>query len=98
MMYSTRQIEFGKNKWTTLPSQCKACKYLFACNGECPKNRIIDTATGEKGLNYLCQGYYEFFDFVAPYMEYMKSKLKNEEAPADIMEAIRRGEFMNLGS
>lgn len=94
MMYSPKQINFGKDKYEMQPQQCKRCKYQFACRGECPKNRIIETADGEKGLNYLCEGYYKFFDHIAPYMDYMKNELENKRAPANIMEAIREGKFI----
>lgn len=93
MMYSERQMEFGQMKQKSLPSQCRACEFLFACNGECPKNRFATTASGEPGLNYLCKGYHRFFKYVAPYMDYMKKELLAERAPANIMEAIRRGEL-----
>lgn len=93
MMYSDRQTKFGQDKFTTLPQQCKSCDYLFACNGECPKNRFTKTKEGDQGLNYLCAGYYQFFDHVAPYMDFMKDELKNQRPPSNIMEAIKRGEF-----
>ena len=93
MMYSDKQQQFGRNKFDSLPSQCKECQYLFACNGECPKNRSCKTASGEPGLNYLCKGYYQYFDHVAPYMDFMKKELLAERAPANIMEAIRKGEL-----
>ncbi|WP_304210659.1 anaerobic sulfatase-maturation protein [Phocaeicola plebeius] len=93
MMYSDRQLEFGQMKQKSLPGQCKECEFLFACNGDCPKNRFARTATGEPGLNYLCKGYYKFFKHVAPYMDYMKKELLAERAPANIMEAIRKGEI-----
>lgn len=72
MMYSEKQIQFGQQKRDSLPNKCKECNYLFACNGECPKNRFLTTEDGEPGLNYLCKGYYQFFDHVAPYMDFMK--------------------------
>ena len=89
MMYSPEQIQFGTNKYDKLPAQCKNCEFLFACYGECPKNRIINTKDGEAGLNYLCKGYYKFFKHVAPYMDYMKKELMNKRSPANIMQTFR---------
>ena len=91
MMYSEKQLQFGRDKSEKLPIQCKECQYLFACNGECPKNRFCKTASGETGLNYLCKGYYQYFDHVAPYMDFMKKELLAQRPPANIMEAIRKG-------
>ena len=93
MMYSERLMKFGQMKQDSLPRQCKECEFLFACNGECPKNRFARTADGEPGLNYLCKGYHQFFQHVAPYMDYMKKELLAERAPANIMEAIKKGEL-----
>ncbi|MEG1617434.1 MAG: anaerobic sulfatase-maturation protein [Bacteroidales bacterium] len=90
MMYSERQQEFGAMKQTSLPGQCKNCEYLFACNGECPKNRFAFTKDGEPGLNYLCQGFYQFFKHVAPYMDFMANELKNQRPPANVMEWARK--------
>lgn len=89
MMYSKQQKEFGLSKSASLPNKCKKCKYLFACNGECPKNRFKETDEGEPGLNYLCDGYYKFFDHVSPYMEYMKKELDEDRAPANIMKELK---------
>lgn len=91
MMYSKQQLKFGTNKYDKLPKQCKQCKYEFACHGECPKNRIIKTKDGESGLNYLCEGYYKFFDHIAPYMDFMKKELDAKRSPANIMSEIREG-------
>lgn len=91
MMYGEKQNQFGLMKQTSLPTQCKECEFLFACNGECPKNRFIQTSTGEKGLNYLCKGYFHFFKHVAPAMDFMKKELIQKRAPANIMEAIKKG-------
>lgn len=85
MMYSDRQQKFGNDKYDTLPRQCKQCRYLFACNGECPKNRFAFTPDGEPGLNYLCRGYYRFFEHVAPYMDFMKNELDHQRSPANVM-------------
>ncbi|MFV0331217.1 MAG: anaerobic sulfatase-maturation protein [Dysgonomonas sp.] len=91
MLYSKEQQKFGQDKYDSLPTQCKECKYLFACNGECPKNRFSKTPTGEPGLNYLCKGYYQFFNHVAVYMDFMKKEFENKRPPANVMEAIRMG-------
>jgi uncharacterized protein len=90
-MYSDRQQAFGQAKYSSLPGQCKQCPYLFACNGECPKNRFCRTKDGESGLNYLCKGYFQFFSHVAPYMDFMKNELLNQRPPANIMQALKEG-------
>jgi len=75
MMNSPQQRRFGQQKRDSLPQQCRDCDVLFACHGECPKNRISTTIAGEPGLNYLCAGYRRFFHHVAPVMESMKQEL-----------------------
>lgn len=87
MMYGERQLKFGQAKRDSLPRQCRQCPWLFACNGECPKNRFCQTADGEPGLNYLCEGYRMFFAHVAPYMDFMKRELLAGRAPANVMKA-----------
>ena len=78
MMYSDRQLKFGRDKFDTLPRQCKQCKWLFACNGECPKNRLLKTVDGEPGLNYLCEGYRMYFEHVAPFMDHMRRDILSQ--------------------
>ena len=90
MMYSDKQQAFGQMKQQSLPTQCRECEWLFACNGECPKNRFARTASGEPGLNYLCKGYHRFFSHVAPYMDFMKNELMNQRPPANIMNFIKQ--------
>lgn len=85
MMYGERQQAFGQAKKTTLPAQCRTCRFQFACHGECPKNRFARTADGEPGLNYLCTGYRRFFEHAAPYMDFMKKELELERPPANVM-------------
>lgn len=86
MMYSQNQLKFGADKYDKLPVQCKECEFLFACNGECPKNRFLHTASGEPGLNYLCKGYKKYFRHVAPYMDFMKKELLAQRPPANVMQ------------
>ena len=92
MMYSKRQNAFGNAKKDRLPSQCKACEWLFACNGGCPKDRLRTTSEGEDGLNYLCDGYRKYFHHVAPYMDFMKNELANKRPPANVMQWIKNNE------
>lgn len=90
MAYSPEQVKFGHDKKDKLPKQCKECKYLFACHGECPKNRISTTKDGESGLNYLCDGFKLFYKHIEPYMEFMVEELHNKRAPANIMKQFRQ--------
>ena len=85
MMYSKRQLQFGRDKYERLPHQCKVCQWRFVCNGGCPKDRFCQTADGEPGLNYLCQDYRQFFAHVAPYMDFMKNELLHQRPPANVM-------------
>jgi len=64
MVFSEAQRKFGLDKFNSLPTQCRQCRYLFACNGECPKNRVIRTGDGEPGLNYLCSGLHKFWSHI----------------------------------
>lgn len=88
MMNGQRQREFSRMKKQMLPQQCRECRFLFACHGECPKNRFVRDKYGNPGLNYLCQGYYRFFKHVAPYMDFMKNEIENHRAPANVMNHI----------
>lgn len=85
MLYGERQRTFGRMKQGALPRQCRECQFLFACHGECPKNRFTADRYGEYGLNYLCTGYHQFFEHVAPDMGFMKAELDAGRAPANIM-------------
>ena len=75
MMYSEKQKQFARIKRQMLPRQCRECKFQFACHGECPKNRFLRDRYGEPGLNYLCEGYRQYFQHVATFMEHMKRNI-----------------------
>jgi radical SAM protein with 4Fe4S-binding SPASM domain len=64
LVLSEKQQRFGQAKYDTLPQYCRKCPVLFACYGECPRNRFIRTPDGEEGLNYLCEGYKAFFQHI----------------------------------
>lgn len=89
MLYGEKQQAFSRLKHTSLPRQCKECDLEFACHGECPKNRFEKDKYGEPGLNYLCQGYYQYYSHVAPYMDFMKRELLAQRPPANIMNVLK---------
>jgi uncharacterized protein len=76
MVFSRTQVQFGSSKSETLPQYCRQCPYLTDCWGECPKNRIIRTPTGEPGLNYLCRGFKAFFAHAIPEVERIVADLR----------------------
>ena len=84
LMYGERQQRFGMAKLRGLSAQCRACEWLFACHGECPKNRFLPD-----GRNYLCEGYHRFFSHVAPTMQFMADELRAGRAPANVLEVVK---------
>lgn len=88
MLYGEQQQEFSRLKHSSLPRQCKECDMEFACHGECPKNRFMKDKYGDSGLNYLCLGYYHYYQHVAPYMDYMKQELMSQRPPSNIMKVV----------
>ena len=88
MLYGEQQQEFSRLKHSSLPRQCKECDMEFACHGECPKNRFMKDQYGDSGLNYLCPGYYHYYQHVAPYMDYMKQELMAQRPPSNIMKVL----------
>ena len=88
MLYGEQQQEFSRLKHSSLPRQCKECDMEFACHGECPKNRFMKDQYGDSGLNYLCPGYYHYYQHVAPYMDYMKQELMSQRPPSNIMKVV----------
>lgn len=88
MLYGEQQQEFSRLKHSSLPRQCKECDMEFACHGECPKNRFMKDKYGDSGLNYLCPGYYHYYQHVTPYMDYMKQELMAQRPPSNIMKVL----------
>lgn len=89
MLYGEQQQEFSRLKHSSLPRQCKECDMEFACHGECPKNRFMKDKYGDSGLNYLCPGYYHYYQHVAPNMDYMKQELMAQRPPSNIMKVLQ---------
>ena len=79
------QQSFGAAKRDTLPDYCRQCDVRFACNGECPRNRFVNTPDGQPGLNYLCTGYRHFFRTIDPTMKEMARLLRAGRPAAEIM-------------
>jgi len=89
LVNSSRQRQFGRDKQDGLPGFCRKCRFLFACRGECPKNRFIRTPDDEPGLNYLCEGYQLFFEHISEPMKFMVQELRAGRAPANVMKAVK---------
>lgn len=85
MMYSQKQIDFGNAKLESLPEKCKDCRFLFTCNGGCPKDRFVKISDEQACINYLCEGYQQYFQHVTPYMDYMRNELLCKRPPANVM-------------
>jgi uncharacterized protein len=92
LVASDQQHQFGQAKRDALPRYCRQCEVKFVCNGGCPKNRFIKTPDGEPGLNYLCQGYRTFFNYIDQPMRFMAGELQAHRPPANIMMALVRQE------
>jgi len=82
---SDKQRRFGLDKRDSLPRYCKKCRFLAVCNGECPKNRLLETPDGEAGLNYLCEGYRAFFTHADRPMRIMAELLRRGRNADEVM-------------
>jgi uncharacterized protein len=85
MVASPAQRRFGLDKAVQLPQDCRDCDVLFACHGECPRNRSIGAPGGEPGMNYLCAGYRSFFHHVDAPMQRMAGLLRRGRPAAEVM-------------
>ncbi|WP_320170688.1 anaerobic sulfatase maturase [Maridesulfovibrio sp.] len=87
MLESKEQNSFVLGKSRNLPTECRTCAVLFACKGECPKNRFLRTTDGTK--NYLCAGYKQFFEHSAPTMKQMACIVRQGRPAEEIMYLFR---------
>jgi uncharacterized protein len=92
LVASDRQRAFGNAKRDTLPRYCRECDVRFACNGECPRNRFLETPDGEAGLNYLCAGYKAFFRHIDRPMKTIADLLRRGKDAADVMQPAKCSE------
>lgn len=63
MVNSPTQVRFTLNK-AKLATKCYECKYLFACNGGCPKHRVFDNG---QYVNQYCEAYYKALSHMEPF-------------------------------
>jgi len=92
LVASDKQRKFGRDKWDTLPRYCRECEVLHICNGECPKNRFIETPDGEPGLNYLCEGYKAFFKPADKPMRIMADLIRRGKLAEEVMPILAKDE------
>jgi uncharacterized protein len=85
---SERQYRFGQNKRDMLPQICRECDVLFACRGECPKNRLLTTLAGEPGLNYLCEGWKAFFHHIDFPMQIIAGLIRKGYPASEVMRIL----------
>ena len=89
MAWSDRQARFGAAK-ADLPRQCLDCPTRFACNGGCPKDRILPARDGAPGLNYFCASYRQFFAHAGPKLRQMAGLIAAGYPAARIMRPTAR--------
>lgn len=85
VLAASRQQRLFSERKTPRSPRCQQCAYRFACQGGCPKHRIL--SEGKHRQNYLCSGYHAFFSHVSPYMEWMTRQLAQRRPAAGIMQA-----------
>jgi uncharacterized protein len=93
LVSSNQQKKFGRDKYDTLPLYCQKCDVLFACYGECPRNRFISTPDGEPNLNYLCEGYKQFFNHIDQPMRIMAQLLRTGRYADEVMNMVAQEEL-----
>jgi uncharacterized protein len=96
LIASDQQRKFGRDKFDSLPQYCRQCEVLFACYGECPRNRFIHTPDGEAGLNYLCAGYKLFFNHINRPMRLMADLLRRGRYADEVMNILVMEEMERL--
>ena len=96
LVASDRQLKFGRDKYDSLPRYCHECEVLFACYGECPRNRFFHTPDGEAGLNYLCSGYKYFFKHIEKPMKLMADLLQQGRYADEVMGILAEQEKEKL--
>ena len=90
LVASPQQRQFGLEKRSKLPQYCLDCDVRFACHGECPKNRFIETPAGDPHLNYLCSGFKSFFHHINFPMKIMAGLIHRGYHAEQVMDILAR--------
>jgi uncharacterized protein len=98
LLNSPRQREFGRAKWASLPRHCRECEVLDTCNGGCPKDRFDLTPEGEPGLNYLCEGFKQFFVHSRPFFIKVSELARIRQKQQQSKPAVGRNDPCPCGS
>ena len=85
---SEKQRKFGQDKRDTLPKYCRDCEFVHICNGECPKNRFVNSSDGQASLNYLCDGYKAFFKHADSPMRVMAELIRTGRTADGVMKIV----------
>ena len=85
---SPKQRAFGLAKMERLPDVCTECDVRFACQGGCPRNRLVESDDGGPDMNHLCEGYKAFFTHVDKPLNVMAQELRFGRAPSNVMQTL----------
>ena len=88
MNNSNEARQFGFDKSETLNAKCRDCRYLFACNGGCPKHRFERGPSGKSDHNYLCEGYFTFFKHAEKSMTMMSELIRHGRHAAEVQQFL----------
>ncbi len=91
MLASDAQRAFGRAKSQALPQECRSCPVLFACKGDCPKNRFLPVPNEKFSKNVLCAGYKRFYEHSADSMQRMAFLVRHGRPANAIMQKHSTG-------
>ncbi len=84
------QQAFGQAK-ASLADECRHCRALPLCGGDCPKHRLCLAADGV-AISYLCPAYRRFFAHSAEVLSAMAGEVRAGRPASGVMELLRLGE------
>ena len=85
LVESPQQRKFGNDKRDSLPNRCQTCQWRKLCHGGCPKHRF-PAAPGALPAPHLCAGWMAFFAHAGPAFQRMSDLLRQQRAPAEVMQ------------